>query len=347
MMIELNRSKAGRFSIKPTLRETLNNPNLQPSNKEAFIFSRDSDNLLECRIRYINESGQDLTIINSNGFSIDLPGDNTWKNRLVVSYTLQWGMHCDINAKALRVHLPNAEESDITEIINHIRTNPLEYGTNELDFFYVIDLEGIENDPYGIWIEDINVQVVSKQYAARTTFFTRDAFFNLDTELVKHSELIYSTGVSLNYFTNDINLTESLFVPLGNDSLEIKPIYYPGMQTGLYINLVGNAKFSASRNNRRGLYIAPEDYNLYGVYDSPRAYLEYLKSAKYTPKDRLHKLLNSYERFHDHFGDRKEDRLSLKDVTLFGDFTIGDFSEMIGELSKLEGLLSKVFIKKG
>lgn len=344
-MIELNTSKAGRHSLKPTLIETLNNKNLYPSNKEAFRNVNDSKNLLETRIRYINESSHKLSIINSNGFTIDIPGDNTWKNRLVIVVTLQWGQNCIVNASALKTHIPNVTEEQIIEILNNIKNNPFDYNTQELDFYYTVDLENIETDPYGIWIEDLNVQVIHNEFASRTTFFTRDAFYNINEKLVDNSELIYGTGVSLIYFTADSNIKESLFICLGNDSLEIKPIYYPGMKDGVYVNLIGDVRFSASKNNRKSLYIAPEDYILYGIYESPREFLERNKKRQ-SDKSQIDDMNKTFMRFHSEYGDDIKERLSVRETVLIGNMTIGDCFDMISELSKAENLLSKVFSRK-
>lgn len=339
-MIDLNTSKAHRYSNRAILRVMLNNINHQPSNKHAFSNKRDSANLLEIRTRYINESSYDLSIITSNGLVIDLPPDNTWNNRLVVAITIQWGEDCEINKAAIRAQMPGVSEDIVNSLMNSIRNDPHEYGTQELDLFHVIELDSFESQPQGIWIEDLNVQLVDKQYAHRATFFTREAFYRSMPDLDEGDELIYGTGIGIRYFTSDPNITEPLYMFFGNDAITIKPTYMVNMATGIYINLAGNAEFAASSIKRKSLYISPEDYENYGIYKSARDIIELLKRERGINKERLEKLLKTYERYHP-----KDEihRRHVRDIYLTDDVTLGDVFDLISELGKVEQVFSRAF----
>ncbi len=345
-MIELNTSKAQHYKKQFELFETFSNPNLNPYNKDAFRCYTNNSKLLETRIRYINESRHDISVIDASGFTIDIPAENGIRERLLICVTLQWGKDCVVNLKALQAHMKGADQKTIDSILSQITTRPIEYGTRELTFYYSVDLSDIESDPYGIWIENINTQIVSTPNAHKTTFFTKDAFYNYMDTLYATSELIYTTNLNMSYFTNERGEIPSVFIPVGNDAIEVKPVYHPSMRKGIYINLSGDARFVADKMNKNFLYLAPEDFREYGIYDSYRDFLDSVMGAKTGDRKHLERLLKTFKRYHRTLGDEDEDYLNLKEVKLFGSLTIGDFFELITEVNKLDSLLDKMFKKK-
>lgn len=344
-MIEINRSKAKHFKDQFVLSTVLENVNQHPSNKDVFGRYGDSSGTLEVRTRYINESKHDISIILANGATWDIPATNTTSNRLVVCLTVQWGDMCQFNLKALQSQMPDLTPTMELDIVNAITNQALEHKTKVLTFYYYVDISNIDRDPYGIWIEAVNSQVVCRTRAHTTTFFTRDAFYNPIEDVDDMAEIIYTTAMSFTYFNPSSDLGEPVFIPVGNDAVEVKQIYHPGMRKGLYINLTGEASFVASKTNKRFLYIAPEDFLDYGIYNSYREFIEIVGSAKTGDRKHMERLLKTFKRYHRSLGDEDEDYLKIKEIRILGDLTIGGFTELLNEAGKLDALLSKLFKK--
>lgn len=345
-MIVFNYSKAKHYKQPFKLNELFDNPDLHPYNKDAFKSYTNNSKLVETRIRYINESRHDISIINGNGFTINIPADNGIRNRLIVCVTVQWGKDCDINLKALQSHMSDLEPDTIDKILSQVKTRQMEHGAEEVSFYYSVDLTDIRADPYGIWVEVINVQVVATNYADTCTFFTREALYRVLETLHDPENCFYATNLAFSYFTNDPSIVNPVFIPVGNDAIEVKPIQHPGYKTGLYINLDGGATFVADKTNRKSLAIMPEQFKEYGIYDSYREFLESVTGTKTGDRKHLERMLKTFKRYHRTLGDEDDDYLSIKEVRIVGSLTIGDFFELVTEVNKLDSLLEKVFRKK-
>lgn len=332
-------SKPGCHEQPPELDGDLYNINQHPGNKNVFNAIYNSNNLVETRIRYINESTQNISIIQGNGFTLDVPKGNTVRNRVMICVTIQWGSDCDINIGALKKHLPSATEQTLNDILNSIKSDPLEYGSREITFYYPVDLYGLDNTPDGIWIEDLSIQIISTKWSEQAIHHPKNSHgFTLESE--EDESFTPGSIIGINYYTDLPNITEPLYMLFGNDALLLKPVYVLGFKPGVHIQLNGNADFAARVDGRKSLYISPKNYRLYGIYNSAREVMDLLKSEKGHSKEHIERMLACFNKYHKTEDER---RMSIKDIYIAGDVTIGDVLEVVNELGKAEAVISKIF----
>lgn len=336
-MINKPLAKARVHSDFPSLLEDLYDPNMHPSNKDAFNYYYNSKNLVETRIRYINESNFDISLIGPNGFTMDIPKANCFRNRLIIAVTWEWGMDCEINYGALYKHIPFATEELINKIHNSIKVkhynNP---SPKELSFFYKIDLNGIEDDRHGIFVEELNLQVVDTKYAAEITKYEKD-FIRVETH---EDEIDVGALSKIIYFTNDPNCKDPLFMLFGNELVLLEPTFIPNCKIGVKIALNGSARFMVDHTHSKQRFIEPKDYMLNGIYESASELINSLRKNKELSKDRIDKIISLLEKYAP-----KEETTndSFKEFVIFGNLKIKHIIDFFAELGKIELVLSKIF----
>lgn len=346
-MVNLNRSRAKRFLENAQIENPFNQSYLQYGQNnpnQSFIFGSERVDRI---ISYYNESFHDISIIDGTGMTLDLPASRTAGSRLVVCITYKWGHEVQFNPAAMLKHSPIPDEEyvrDLTHRVKHLDTNK----PRELDLYYVIDLSTIDKDPYGIWIEALNVQIVATKFSKTTTLFTQSCFFNKNEELYDMEQIVWATTTTLAYFVNDPNYTEIAYVPMGFDLLEVIPVYRPDVPQGLHINLRGKTGFAASKSNKRAIYIPPEDFHKYGIYRTAREWDTAFKaSLKGLTKEEIKARMDVYKEVHEINDDSDRPKAAnVRDIFIFGDYTVGSIIDFISELSKLDGFLEKIFKKK-
>lgn len=339
-MVALNRSRAGRLNSNAVV----DNPFLGDAKFRTMGGYFFDAGKVEREVTYHNESFHNVSVIDGTGVTLDLPAARTTKHQMVFTITYRWGHEVQFNPAASLMHSPNPNEEVIQRINDAIR-NVSTTMPRELTLYYTVDLTNIEKDPFGIWLEPLNIQIVSTRYAKTTTFFTKDCFFNKNDELFKLADQLWSTSVTLAYFVDDTTTTENLFVVLGNDVLEVKPIYRPDVNKGLYINLRGEVGFAAGSGNKKQLMIEPDKFKLYGIYSSYRELEEAVKfDSKGMSKDEVKRRTDVFERIHGlgSLGNAGPPRSpNIRDINVIGDYSIGSFIDFLGEASKVVTFVEK------
>ncbi|AEH03561.1 hypothetical protein AVT69_gp136 [Pseudomonas phage PhiPA3] len=346
-MVSINRSNAARLAENASTDSPFDQSYFsygQTNPNQSFRFGEGE---VERKVRFINESFHDLSIIDGTGMTLDLPASRTAGSRLVVCVSYRWGHQVQFNPAAMLKHAPQADELYVRKITSLIR-NTDNNSPRELDLYYVVDLGSLDKDPYGIWIEPLNVQVVMTRYSKTTTFFTQDCFFNRNDELYEMEERVWATTVTLAYFVDDAKIVEKAYVPIGSDLLEVSPVYRPDVPRGIYINLRGDVSFAASKSNRRCLHVKPEEFQKYGIYRTCRDWEEAVKaSAKGLSKDGVKAIMDVFQEVH---GIKPEEdkpkAASIRDIVIVGEYTIGSVLDFMGELAKADSILEKLFKKR-
>lgn len=345
-MVDLNRSKAGLLTAEPVFECPHNMDFLDRWQTSPFQNAFRGCGIVEKKVRYINQSAHDISVIDGTGLVINIPSTNKFDNRLVVCVNFTWGRDTHLDIAATWKHWPGMTQQLMNSIGNNIRnektTSPL-----ELDLYYVIPLDDFERDQYGLWLEALNVQIVHTESVKKTTFFTRDCFFSKNDELYAQENIVWTTTTAIAYFVQDEDITESVYMPFGGDLLEVKPVYMPEMKQGIHLNLRGNVTFAARTDNAKTLFIHEKDFKKYGIYSSFREWRDTVKdSTKGLSKEEAAERLKCFEKFHGHLHNDEMEPLVMKDVVLFGNFTVGSLIEFLTELAKADSLLEKIIRKR-
>ncbi len=330
-------TKAECYNIKPTLVETSYNINQQPCNKHVFNQSRNSFNIVESRMRFINESSHCISIIQGSGITIDLPPANVPRNQLLIYVTLQWGSDCKLNLGAIRRHVPYITDTELTELLHNVKQDVMDHKTHELTVCYKLPLEGFKHSPNGIWVEDLNVQVVPTHYVEEIVHHPKDSP-RLDIE----DDEFFTAGsiIGINYYTDNPNVTEPLYLLFGNDALYLHPTYELGFKPGVHIQLNGKATFAAGINNSNKLYIAPANYRKYGIYNSAREIIEIIKRDKGVDREQLERMVNC---FNEHHPKPDPVKTTIKDIYITENITVGDVIDFVQEIGKIDAVITRLF----
>ncbi len=345
-MVKINRSRAGHIEDDPVLECPLDTSYMDRWQTSVFQNIFFGQGLVDKRVRYLNQSTHEISIIDGTGIVLDLPGTNRIENRLVICINFTWGGDVELNIGAIIKHWPNLTQEYLEQLVGSVKNK----GTNtpcELDFYFIVDLDHIDTDPYGLWIEALNVQVVSTDRAKKTTFFPRDCFFSKNDELYRQEDIIWTTTTTVAYFVDDERITESVFMPFGSDLLEVKPVFMPDMPVGIHINLRGNVTFAARRDNAKAIVIKPGDFKKYGIYSSLREWREAVKeSTKGMSKEDAQRRMDCFDMFHRHLYDEELEPLAVRDIILFRDISVGTVVDFLAEVAKADALLEKIFRKR-
>lgn len=345
-MVNMNRSNALRFNPQPTLEAPMISDYYGRYQTESVNNQAFSCDTFEITTRYVNESRQDVSVITGTGLVIDLPKRNCTTDRLVICVKVRWGYKAQVNIPAILKHWPGLTDEYLKRLLQSV-TGSNSNNIKSLEFYYTIDLENIEQDPYGIWIEHLNVQVVHPRYSTTTTFFTRDCFYNNNDDRYEAEDIIWGSVVSSLYVVNDPENTNPVYIPYATDLLELTPVCLYGVEEGIHLNLRGKAGFAARRENTKGYVISIEEFKQHGIISSVREWREQIKNAnKGLTKAEFDAMMRTFERHHGWLMGERTPPLALKDLVLFGDVTIGNASDLILELAKLNQAIDKIFKTK-
>lgn len=314
--------------------------------EDTVYFGQDR---IERTLTYFNDSYHDISVIDGIGMTLDIPAARTAACRLVIKVSYKWGERVRFNPSAMLRHCPGITPELIGKLEASIR-NGHTTAPRELDLYYVIDLDGIEQDPFGLWLQALNIQVVSTYYVNKTIFYNNDCFFNKDEEAYDREELIWASTLTLTYIVHDHDVIEPLFVPFGNDVLEVKPVFRLDEPLGLHLNVRGQVGLAAGKSKVKSMHVKPDQYREYGIYSSKREWKDDLIArSKGYGKDEQQARLDLFTRFHK-LGNEPENftppPTSLRDVVIFDNYTIGHVFDFVMELAKVETAVEKLFKTK-
>lgn len=309
-------------------------------------------------VEIVNTTKTDVLVVHADGIPYRVPRNNSSMDdclTVIIRYELSRDV---VIPWRIASKFATVEDRELLEQARlKFETDRLTgtYGNTVLEFFYVIDLVELNRTPAGVWIEQAGIQLVDPQYEDR---------FELRHRVKDKGELDYSLDARFSkavvestiYVVNTREQVDSVYVPTPLSFEEVKPIYDPSLEAGVYISRSGGNNTIVEGDHRKGRkdleFIPVQDFEKHCIFRSNIEMQAFLKrSPKGFSKDETDRIAEKLKYLADSGTpppqpDMAQGKRNLADQPFFFDYTLRDITQFFVEVNKLQSAVEKVFNPK-
>lgn len=281
-------------------------------------------------IHYVNESLNDVCVINSAGIIVKIPGTRRNRKRLIVVRKITTGTDVDIYLYNMRKIL-GEEGAALIDYLGNVIDREKNAYSRTITLYYVMPIDNIEMESTGLHHLKLGLTLFDKKFM--DTIVPYDAI---------KPEVFGPNGTPIDQFGGSISLvhvpevsssTQSVFLTIGNDILEVPPVNTDELPPGLHMLPFGNVK-KLSKNE----VIKPVDYKRYGIYDSYSRLAEAMGS-----KDKTAELISVIK------DAVKVDEIEIPKMRftqrkLYDEYSVEDVADEVESVSKVVGKIAGAFV---